>query len=263
MSKHEKRQASVRGNALFAALAVVSLAFLPGCGVLFEKEGEPVPPSFVARHTTTPIKIDGVLDDQAWQEAAVYQLTLGKDRVKDGKVLAEPGEARIAWDDTYLYVSVKYEDSDIVAEGEEDQLHHYRMGDLAELFIKPEDETWYWELYVTPAGKKTSFWFPGRGRCGLDSGWDYQCGLQVAAKCEGTLNKWEDKDTCWTGEMAMPIEDLTARGETFAPGAKWRIFVSRYNFSRYLPHKELSMTPQLAKTSYHRYEEYAYLELVK
>ncbi len=47
-----------------------------------------------------------------------------------------------------------------VAEGKEDQLHHYQMGDLVELFLKPEDYTWYWELYATPIGKKTNFWFP-------------------------------------------------------------------------------------------------------
>jgi len=250
-------------TALLATFALVSLPMLSGCRILMPEKAPPPPPVMTARYAPTPVKIDGVLDDEVWRNAAVYPLVLGKDRLELGNELAEAGEARVAWDDANVYVAVKFQDSDIVAEGQEDQLHHYKMGDLVELFLKPDDETWYWELYATPASKRTSFWFPGRGRLGLDSGWDYQCGLRVAAKCQGTLNNWQDKDASWTAEMAMPIKDLTARGEKFGPGAKWWILVSRYNYSRYLPWKELSMTPQLSRTSYHLQEDYAVLELVK
>ena len=111
--------------------------------------------------------------------------------------------------------------------------------------------------------KKTSFWFPGRGRLGLPSVEDYKCGLGVAAQCNGTLNDWRDKDKSWTAEMAMPISDLTTRGDKFGPQADWRILVSRYNYSRYLSEKELSMMPKLSETNYHLLEEYAILRLVK
>jgi hypothetical protein len=137
------------------------------------------------------------------------------------------------------------------------------MGDLMELFLKPEDHTWYWELYATPRGKKTSFWFPGRGRLGLESCYKYECGLRVAAQVQGTLNNWQDKDIGWTVEVAMPIKDLTARGEKFGPGARWTILVARYNYSRYLPWVENSATSQLSKTNYHLLEEYRPLKLVK
>ncbi len=137
------------------------------------------------------------------------------------------------------------------------------MGDLVELFLKPEDYTWYWELYATPTSKKTSFWYPGRGRVGLESGFQYECGLQVAAENNGTVNKWEDRDRYWTAEMAMPIRDLTSRGETFRPGSKWWILIGRYNYSRYLPRREFSMFPQLSQTDFHLCEEYGILELVK
>jgi len=237
--------------------------FLAGCHVWPKRAETFVPITMTARYTAQPVCVDGLLNDDVWKTAEVYPLYLGKDRAAEGNQPAEPGEVRLAWDDKYFYVGIKYYDSDIVAEGDEDQLHHYNLGDLVELFLKPEEETWYWELYATPKGKKTSFWFPGRGRTGLPSGWKYRCGLRVAAKCAGTLNDWRDKDEYWMAEMAMPISDLTARGESFRPGAKWRILVARYNYTRYLPAKELSMTPQLTKTSYHRCEEYAVLDLAK
>jgi hypothetical protein len=217
----------------------------------------------IARYTETPIRIDGSLDDEAWSDAEVYPMSLSKDRIADGQTLIEGGEIRLAWDAQYFYVGARFVDSDIVAESDEDQKHHYKFGDLVELFLKPEDQTWYWELYATPRGNKTSFWFPGRGRLGLPSSFDYECGLVVAANVDGTLNDWRDRDKEWTAEMAMPVKDLVAPGGSFGPNAPWRILVARYNYSRYLPKMEQSMSPALERTNFHLYEQYGELRLEK
>ena len=225
----------------------------------------PPPPREImeAIFTATPVAIDGVLDDAVWAKAASYPLRIKREDEKAGKVLQEGGTAKLAWDKEYFYVGVEFTDTDIVAEGNEDQLHHYNMGDVLEVFLKPVDNTWYWELYATPKGKKTNFFLPGRGRLWLDSNTNYICGLKVAAKCNGTLNQWEDKDKSWTAEMAMPIKDLTARGEKFTPDAKWIILVARYNYSRYLTAKEFSTAPQLVNPlyGYHSHETYGELRL--
>lgn len=238
-----------------------TVLLLSGCAYLWHPS--PARPVITARYTAVPIQLDGALDDAAWQAATAYPLQMSVAELGEGKKLTEVGEARVTWDDQFLYVGVKFTDSDIVAEGQEDQLHHYLMGDLAEVFLKPIDRTWYWEMYVTPAGRKTTLWFPGRGRLGLKSSEDNPGGLRVAAQCQGTLNRWQDEDTSWTGEVAIPVQELTARGETFGAGANWTLMVSRYNYGRYLSWKELSMTPRLSKTNYHLWEEYAILELVK
>ncbi|MDP7135281.1 MAG: sugar-binding protein, partial [Planctomycetota bacterium] len=145
---------------------------------------EPQFTKVIAQKTSKPIKVDGLLDDEIWKTAPIHTAAFDK-RNKDTP--QEPGTVQFAWDDKNLYMAVKFVDTDIVAEGKEDQLHHYKMGDLAELFLKPEDSTWYWELYVTPHGKKTSFWFPGRGRFGLESSFQYKMELNVGARIEGTL----------------------------------------------------------------------------
>jgi len=71
------------------------------------------------------------------------------------------------------------------------------------------------------------------------------------------------RDREWTAEIAMPIKDLTAPGCHFEPSTKWRILVARYNYSRFLTTRgpELSTTPQLSVPDFHRFEEYATLEL--
>ena len=93
---------------------------------------------------------------------------LSADKEKDA-VLAEGGKIRIAWDDKYFYLACEFTDSDVVAEGDKDQLHHYQLGDLCELFLKPADKSWYWEIYMTPRNNKSVFFFPSKGYLGLPS----------------------------------------------------------------------------------------------
>ncbi len=252
------------GAGILVVLVLFGLVMVGGCAKAPVEEPGPV--VLKAVYTSDPVTIDGVLDDSIWSNAQTYQLSLGQDQIDQDRELTEPGEVKLAWDDTHFYVGIKLHDSDIVAKGAEDELHHYQMGDLVELFLKPEGEghTWYWELYATPKSKKTTFFFPGRGRLGIKGDFDsYTSGLQAAAQNRGTIDEWEDKDSYWTAEMAMPIADLTARGETFGPGSPWRILIARYNYSRYLPWKELSMCPQLPRTNYHLTEDYGVLEFVK
>lgn len=224
------------------------------------------PPTMQAQHTSEPIKVDGRLDEAIWKKAKVYSLVLPNDASTDEKKVRESGQVQLAWDDKYFYIGIRCTDSDLVAEGKEDELKHFALGDLYELFLKPDTETWYWELYVTPRGKKTNFFFPGCGRFGLPGCQNYVSGLKVAAQCDGTLDEWRDKDKGWTAEMAMPIKDLSIEGYAFSPEKKWRILVARYNYSRFFDAPrgpELSTTPKLTQTNFHLLSEYAYLKLVK
>ena len=247
---------------------VLSVHMLSGC----DSSGNKPPRSqgtandiVTAKYTSVPVVVDGILDEPVWQEAAVYKMCLANDRSAKGR-LQEAGQVRLAWNEEYFYVGVKFNDSDIVAEGTTNQLHHYQLGDVCELFLKPNDKTWYWELYATPRSNKTTFFFPSQGRMSLPSSFkEYKSNLRVAAQYKGTLNNWQDKDDCWTAEMAMPIKDLTARGERFGLDADWRILVARYNYSYYLTGNgpELSATPRLSTADYHLLDEYAVLKLEK
>lgn len=218
---------------------------------------EKASPIINVSYAKDPIIVDGNLKEEVWKNSQIYELEDRNEDVKGRPV--EKGFCQFAWNKEYFYLAVKFYDSDIVAEGEKDQLHHYKMGDLASFFLKPDGKTWYWEFNVTPRNRKTSYWFPGRGRLGLDSPLNYQGGLQVGAKNKGSLNNWKDKDEYWTGEMAIPVKDLITRGESFGPGTKWRVFVGRYNYSRYLTRVELSGFPKNPEM-FHSYEYYAELD---
>ncbi len=244
-----------------AAVLLVSCA----CGVVFlggcKAETTPRPfassRTMTARHTADPVNIDGVLDDPVWGQTPTYQLLLGEDRLAEGNRLRERGEVRLAWDEHHFYAAIEFHDSDIVAGYDVNQVHHYQKGDLVELLLKPEHQTWHWELYATPRNRKTSFWWPQQGTLTVR-----KCGLRIAARCRGTLNDSSDKDRSWTAEMAMPVRDLTTQDQPFGPGSQWRILVSRYNHESTLSSPELSAVPRLSRTDFQLTDEFAPLKLV-
>ena len=229
--------------------------------------GNKTPESNVMRValTQSPINVDGKLDEPVWKKAQIYKLGPAANRARGGKKILQSGEVQLAWDKNYFYVGIKFNDLDIIAEGKENQLKHYKFGDICEVILNPKNKTWYWEMYATPAGKKSCFFIPGRARVGLPSMMEYKSELKVASKMSGTLNEWKDKDVSWSAEMAIPIKELTAHGEKFGKSGLWRILVARYNFGRYLDSEsaELSMTPQLSVENFHLLNELATLDFVK
>jgi hypothetical protein len=246
---------------------LVIAVFVTGCTTL--KKVKSASTNVNAVYTPEPIKIDGSLADKAWAQAPSYNLKVAKkaydslsQSIKQKNM--ESGKCKLLWDKDNLYIGIDFSDSDIYAFGKKDEMHHYLQGDVAEVFIKPEGDTYYWELYVTPAGRKSSFFIPGRGCLMKPTLLLSPIKIKVASKVDGTLNKWQDKDTGWTAEMAIPRKELEKYGAKFNPDEKWKIFISRYNYSRYLSAKETSSFPrQTGSPNFHRWEEYGKLKLVK
>ncbi|MCF7837693.1 MAG: carbohydrate-binding family 9-like protein [Candidatus Marinimicrobia bacterium] len=227
----------------------------------------PQPPVQI-RRTQEAITLDGKLDEPAWQQAPAQDLEWLDDTVNlppltqqaVKAVPFEPGRARFLLGPEFLYIGIEFEDADVVAQLAEDQAHLYRTGDLAEVFIKAAGSPSYWELYVSPLGNKTSFFFPSPGYLGLPDCFSLPLmeGFDVAAAVDGTVNDYRDTDRGWTAEMAIPLDALKhSTGVAFAPGEAWRILVARYNYGRTLRTKQHSSYPLLPLISYHLIEYYA------
>lgn len=181
--------------------------------------------------------------------------------LSEDKGLKEPNETgmvRFAWDSNYLYVFAEFADKDILATGMEDQLPHYKLGDVLEIFIKPEAKEYYWELFVTPLGKKTSLFWEKRGTQGSNGGDVNKINLEAICRIKGTLNNSSDIDIGWQALVRIPKKDMTMLGDHIE-NAKWRILIARQNYTAMIDpnHRELSMVPRLARTNFHSSQEYA------
>jgi hypothetical protein len=196
----------------------------------------PKPKRLVAIKTAKPIKVDGKLDEEIWSKAASTGAFV---ETMTGVPSPIKSEAKVAWDEKFLYIAFKNEDEDVwsALKARDEKLW---TQEAVEVFIDANaDGKDYIELQVNPNNAIFDSYLP-EYRKNQD---DWNSKMQTAVNVEGTLNKREDKDKGWTVEMAIPWADVKGKGtyELSLPpkiGDTWRI-----NFFRLdLPQKK----PQLA-----------------
>ena len=158
-----------------------------------------------------------------------------------------------------LLVLAEFEDSVLISKDQRDEVLHYQFSDVFELFLKPDDEPYYWEMYATPFGNKSTLFFPS-DREGKELVNDFLLGHPF----RGLEVSSQKSSKGWNAQMWVPVEQLTALGAAWGTDAAWRVFCGRYNYnSDDLDNPELSMTPIVSTTNYHLTEEYAYLSFCK
>ena len=187
------------------------------------------PKGYVVQHTTQALKIDGNLQESAWQKAAWTT-----DFVDiEGAAKPLPNlrtRAKMLWNDSTLFIAATLQEPQIWAT----QTHHddiiFKDNDF-EVFIDPDNNTHqYFEIEVNALNKIFDLFLPKPYRDNGDAlvSWNTE-GLRTSVKIDGTLNHSQDVDKSWTVEMAIPLKTLRI-GYPFralVEGSLWRI-----NFSR-------------------------------
>lgn len=206
--------------------------------------------------------IDGKISSAEWNKAEVYNLSkIVESNILLGEELNEKGNVRMMHSDKYWYVALDMEDSDVVNQGTKDQQHHYTMGDTIEVFIKPLNDTYYYEMYGTPQGFRTNFFYPSRSYVFLPQSDAFLPEFEVKTFVDGTLNDWQKEDKGWKIEFKFPIHIFEQYGAKFAPGNSWQFLIARQNYSRKLPMKELSTLPQVKIADFHMISQYGLLDI--
>ena len=188
------------------------------------------PRTYVASRAEQPIRVDGRLDEAAWQAAAWTE-----DFVDiEGPSKPAPRlrtRARMLWDSTNLYIAAELTEPDVWGTITQRDAVIFRDNDF-EVFIDPDGDTHqYYELEVNALRTAWDLLLvrPYRDGGPAINGWDIH-GLQVGTSVDGTLNRPGDTDRGWTVELALPwaaLQEAAHRAAPPAPGDQWRI-----NFSR-------------------------------
>jgi len=219
----------------------------------------PSRPRYEVRRATSPIRIDGKLDEKAWRAAAPIVLIFPWASQTGAK---QKTTVRVLWDDLNLYIGYECEDTDITAQFIERDDHTYR-DDAVEAFINPR-----------PAQTDVYFGLEMNARAVL---YDYVSiksaqyvlkrfnmqGVQLATFIDGTLNTRGDLDKGWSLEVAIPwanFEELSGRPES---GTVWAATFNRWDGVE--PDRRLSMwvEPMDPKPSPHHPERFGELLFVK
>jgi hypothetical protein len=190
---------------------------------------QPTPLSYDCYRTTSPIQIDGKLDDPAWNKA---QWT--SDFVDiEGSARPVPRfrtRVKMLYDEKYLYIAAELQEPNVTATLREHDSVIFHDNDF-EVFIKPlpQTESYYeFEMNALNTGWDLFLNKPYSENGKPDNSWDI-ARLKTAVAVQGTLNDSKDTDTGWTLEIAYPLTAFNSRQNVPLPhkGAMWRI-----NFSR-------------------------------
>ena len=223
---------------------------------------------YTARRATSPIVIDGRLDEAAWQAAErsprFADLVAGRPGIHDTR-------AAVLWDDTHLYVGYWVEEPFVEATLTERDAPIYKDNDV-ELFIAGRDA--YYEFEINAFGTIYEVFFIwerafessgyARGRSSIArarasgrstasaspsiravrasaTGTGTCRGCETAVHVDGTINDNKDRDRGWTVELRIPWRSLEPLampdGRALPPrdGDEWRMDFSRFNTYKEAP----------------------------
>jgi hypothetical protein len=167
------------------------------------------------------IKVDGKLDEKEWKDAPSTGEFV---RTMDGLNSDQKTTAKILWDDKNLYVAFEAEDKDVWTslDKHDDKLW---TQEALEMFIDADgDGKTYIELQANPKGTTFDSYLAAYRK----NENDWESGVKVAVKVDGTIEKRDDTDKGWIVEMAIPLE--AAKGKlkemkNVPPkvGTEWRV----------------------------------------
>jgi hypothetical protein len=182
----------------------------------------PALPSASAARATSPVKIDGRLDEPAWVDAEVIRNFTQMDP-HEGQPATEPTEVRVLYDGQALYIGARMFDSEpdkIIARlARRDE--GISGGDLFEVYIDSyHDRVSGFAFRITPAGAIRDATVSSTG--GTDASWD---GVWEAAASIDSLG--------WVAELRIPFSQLR-----YAPRSGPQSF--GIDFRRVVPRKSES-----------------------
>ena len=205
---------------------------LPGAAIILaapalfaqNSPGARTPPGMVRRtivasQATGAIRLDGVLDDDAWR-GAVPATDFTQSEPRDGQPATEATEVLVLFDDQFLYIGARMLDSDPDAEIVNDIRKDFREDDQDDFEVIIDtfrDRRNGYVFIVNPEGGRVDRQIANEGR-EINSSWDAVWDVRTRRGPEG-----------WTAEFRIPFRTLR-----FDPGAdqSWGI-----NFSRRIRRK--------------------------
>ncbi len=188
---------------------------------------------YVVRKTAKAPKIDGKLDE--WKDIPAVGTFVN---TLTGAASEPHTEAKMMWDDKFLYVAFDNTDKSIWGklDKRDDKLWTQEADEI--MIDADGNGKTYVELQVSPSGTFFDTYLPEYRKYedSIDAkvkpfSWNSK-GAKWAVKVDGTLNKAGDEDKGWTSELAFPLEDvngLDKAGPKMPPafGAVWRVNLYR------------------------------------
>jgi LmbE family N-acetylglucosaminyl deacetylase len=214
-------------------------------------------PSISAVKTTAPMKMDGQLNEPAYQAAPRIYLKNSNtlDFVEDP---AYATYVQAVYDDRFLYFAFHCQDQDIHSTYSKRDEYLWKQ-EAVEIFFDTDSEpNNYVELQVSPNNVLFDCYIVDPKNIDTPETIKYDLkAIQTGVQVDGTVNKRQDTDQSWTVEIAIPLAEVVA---DFQPDqlkeAAWKINFYRINRDA-SPLEYLSWSP--TEGSFHQPDKFGTL----
>lgn len=236
-----------------------------GVGNLYSEPAKPAPSkAYTCFFTPKPLTIDGKLDEPEWQHSDVITFHIPGSLKNPVSIT----EARILWDDQFLYVGFRAYDKEIRSQLTRRDANTCQE-DVLEIFIKPSDKIiTYYNFEINALGTVYDAMNFKRNQNEAEhrkaSIWNCD-GLKIAVFVKGKINNRDGEDEFWQLEVAIPFSKLPSlAGKAPKIGEQWKFHLARYDHSVYLSKgQELSSSANLSIVSFHYIEEWNTLKFAR
>jgi len=184
-------------------------------------------PEYIVKRAAEKIVIDGILDEADWaaaQPVGAFVFPWWKSGEK------EQTEARLLWDDRYLYVAFSCSDKHIWAEYFDMNATTYK-DDCVELFWNPNPGAGnrYYMFEINCIGNLLSVYYDFDAESDIHDRGSRIMVPHIAQTIRGTVNNDSDVDSGWIIEMAVRFDEYPKLWGKTAPdaGDMWRVGLNR------------------------------------
>ena len=234
------------------------------------------PRGYLCRHVEQRLRIDGRLDETAWQEAdwTAEFIDIEGSRKPQPRFRTR---AKMLWDDTYFYVAAHLQEPHVWGTLKDHDSVIFHDNDF-EVFIDPNgDNHEYYELELNALNTTWDLFLPKpyKDGGGADNGWEIP-GLKTAIHVQGTLNDPADEDLGWSVEIAIPWKVLAEFAHQSAPpreGDHWRVNFSRVQWRHQIRQEKYQKVPKKREDNWvwspqgiidmHRPERWGYVQFTR
>jgi hypothetical protein len=156
-----------------------------------------------------------------------------------------PAKIRVGWTPSQLIILAEIPDRDIFTQATGSNQRTWELGDVFEIFLKPDDRSDYIELHVTPQNFRLQLQIESQGKPAtqLDDGV-----FSSRVKIDAANQKW-------TVYAEVPTSLVTGQ-EHIEAGESWLFSFSRYDASRDGRPPILSSTSPHQAINFHRIHEW-------
>jgi hypothetical protein len=165
-----------------------------------------------------------------------------------------PGVVKVGRQGKFLWILAEFEDEDIYNLADGPNQETWTLGDVFEIFVRPQDQESYFEFHFTPDNYVLALRFPSQRSLQLLSE-DHETGsgLQPFFYDHAAIQSWtrveSDKDR-WSILVALDC-DLLSEAKTSQRGDVWLYSFSRYDYTRGARQPILSSSSAHQEPNYH------------